>query len=293
MAMTCSAARPSLVRAIAALTAIGALLAPSIASAETRVRARYSIELAGFDIGKATMQTGIDRASYSTNLSIQMTGLAKFFTNGRGAVTARGQVHDAKIIPTAYAINTRSGSKGRVIRIALAGGTVSQLMIDPPPPPQRRIVPVTEADTRGIVDPLSAVIMPVAGTGEALSPASCDRKLPVFDGRQRYDVTLRYDRMETAKPDRSANADPKAEAGYEGSLVVCKASYRAIAGHRPDRDSVVFMEKNKDMEIWLAPVTGSRMLMPWKIAVRTEMGMAVITATSFVVNGSRRADSEL
>ena len=293
MAFTCSAARPSFLRAAGVLVAIGALLAPAVASAETRVRARYSIQLAGFDIGKATMQTGIDRAAYSTNLSIQMTGLAKFFTNGRGAATARGQVQDAKVVPTAYAINTRSGSKGRVIRIALAGGTVSQLMIDPPPSPQRRIVPVTDADTRGIVDPLSAVIMPVAGSGEALSPASCDRKLPVFDGRQRYDVTLRYDRMETAKPDRSENADPKAGGGYDGALVVCKASYRAIAGHRPDRENVTFMENNKDMEVWLAPVTGSRVLMPWKIAVRTEMGMAVITATSFVVNGARRADSDL
>ena len=133
----------------------------------------------------------------------------------------------------------------------------------------------------------------VAGApGDPLTPASCDRKLPVFDGRQRYDVTLRYDRMETAKPDRSENADPKAEAGYEGQLVVCKASYRAIAGHRPGRDSVTFMENNKDMEIWLAPVAGSRVLMPWKIAVRTEMGMAVITATSFVVNAGKRADAK-
>lgn len=290
MLLPFSAARPRIAaRALGAAFAAAALVtlaAPSDASAETRLRARYALTLAGFDIGTATMQTGVDKARYDVNLSVRMSGIVKFFTNGKGAATSRGAYQDARVLPSAYALNTRANDKGEVVRFALAGGAVRQLSVEPPPKPRRDIVQVTDADKKNVVDPLSALVMPVAGSGDPLSPAACDRTIPVFDGRQRYDVTLAYDRMETAKPDTSDNADPNAKAGYEGKVVVCKARYKAIAGHRPGRENVVFMENNKDMEVWLAPIEGTRTLFPWKISVRTELGLAVITATSFVVEKS-------
>ncbi|WP_020179514.1 DUF3108 domain-containing protein [Methylopila sp. M107] len=281
------AARPRTARLAGATLAAAALLsaaAPSDASAETRVRARYALTLSGFDIGSATMQTGVGKANYDVNLSLRMSGLAKFLTGGKGAATSRGSYSEKRVIPVAYALNTRANDKGQLVRFAMAGGAVRQLSIEPAPKPRRDAVEVTEADKKNIVDPLSALVMPVSGSGELLSPGSCDRTIPVFDGRQRYDIQLRYDRMETAKPDTSDNADPKAAAGYEGKVVVCKARYHAISGHRPDRPNVKFMEDNKDMEVWLAPIDGTRTLIPWKISVRTEMGLAVITATSFVID---------
>ena len=270
--------------ALSALTAAGPLLAEtSTAAAETRIRARYAMTLAGFDIGTATMQAGVDRSSYDMNLSVRMTGLVKFFTGGRGAATSRGGVEASHVTPSAYALNTRSNNKGQIIRFALAGGAVRQMSVEPPPK-TKDTIPVTEADKHGIVDPLSALVMPVAGSGDLLAPGSCDRTLPVFDGRQRFDVALRYDRTETAV------ADPAVKGSYDGKLIVCKASYKAISGHKPGRSQVAFMENNKDMEVWLAPVAGTRALLPWKISVRTQLGTAVITATSFVVDtGETRA----
>jgi hypothetical protein len=276
----------------AALLALSTGLAAP-AAAETRVRARYEVKLSGFEIGTATMQTGIDRARYDMNLSIRMTGLARFFTGGRGAATARGSLDEQRVTPSAYALNTRANDKGQIVRFTLAGGAVRQLSVEPEPK-TRNVIPVTEADKRGIVDPLSAVMMPVAGSGDVLSESACDRTLPVFDGRARYDVTLRFDRFETARPNTENNADPNARGGYEGRVVVCRASYKAVSGHRPGREQVKFMEANKDMEVWLAPVAGTRALLPWRISVRTQMGLADITATSFVVDaGAKRAANDL
>jgi hypothetical protein len=278
------AGRPLPLRSVTlAFAAVAGLAAAAPASAETRVRARYEITLSGFEIGTANMQTGIDRGNYDINLSIRMTGLARFFTGGKGAATARGGFHDAQVTPTAYALNTRANDKGQIVRLALAGGSVRQLAIEPKPK-TKNVIPVSDADKRGVLDPLSAIMMPVAGSGDLLAESSCDRTLPVFDGRARYDITLRYDRTEIAKPNTENNADPKAKGGYEGKVIVCKASYKPISGHRPDRDQVKFMEKNKDMEVWLAPIAGANALMPWKISVRTQMGVADITATSFVID---------
>lgn len=256
-------------------------------AAETRVRARYDVTLAGFSIGTASLQAGIEGASYDMNVSARLTGLAKFLTGGRGAATSRGALRDAKITPATYAINTKSGDKGQVIRYALAGGAVRTLSVEPPPKTVSDMIPVSDADKRGIVDPVSALMVPVSGSGDPLASSSCDRTLPVFDGRQRFDVQLRYDRTETVKSQSTG------EGQYDGKAIVCKATYKAISGHRPGRKQVVFMESNKDMEIWLAPITGTRALLPWKISVRTEVGTAVITATSFVVGGpaAKKADS--
>ncbi|MGA0533585.1 DUF3108 domain-containing protein [Hansschlegelia sp. KR7-227] len=274
-------------RAASAVALAGALAVFSAApaAAETRVRARYQLTLAGFEIGAASMQSGVDGSGYDINLSLRMTGLARFITGGRGAATSRGALHDAAVTPAAYALNTRSSDKGQVIRFALAAGAITQISVEPPPK-TRDTVPITDADKRGVIDPLSALVMPVAGSGDPLAPSSCDRTLPIFDGRQRFDVTLRYDRFETAK------GDPAVKGSYDGKVIVCKASYKAIAGHKPGRRQVTFMENNKDMEVWLAPIAGTRALLPWKISVRTEMGTAVIAATSFVVDGDAKAPGE-
>lgn len=286
------AARPNRVRAgaIFALAAALSVAAVAPAAAETRVRARYEVTLSGFEIGTATMQTGIDRSSYDINLSVRMTGLARFFTGGKGAATARGAFQDTRVTPSAYALNTRASEKGQIVRFALAGGAVRQLSVEPPPK-TKNILPVSEADKRGIVDPLSAVMMPVAGSGDLLAESSCDRTLPVFDGRARYDVKLAFDRIDTVKPNTENNADPNAKGGYEGKVIVCKASYKAISGHRPGREQVKFMEANRDMEVWLAPIAGTRTLLPWKISVRTQMGLALITATSFQIDGQNKRAS--
>ncbi|MFD1330736.1 DUF3108 domain-containing protein [Methylopila musalis] len=253
-----------------------AAVATSASAEETRVRARYDLTLAGFNIGAASMQAGVDGKAYDMNVSVRLTGLARFLTGGRGAATSRGVLEPARPSPSAYAINTKSGDKGQIIRFALASDAVSQLSVEPPSK-TNGVVPVTEADKKGVVDPVSALMMPAPAGADPLTPAACDRVLPVFDGRQRFDVTLRYDRTEDVKSSKSGAGQ------YSGKAIVCRASYKAIAGHRPGRKQVTFLENNKDMEVWLAPVAGTRALLPWKIAVRTEVGLAVIQASSFVV----------
>ena len=55
---------------------------------------------------------------------------------------------------------------------------------------------MTDAHRKGVIDPMSAAIMPVAGKGEVLTPDACKRKLAIFDGRKRADIDLVYKRMD-------------------------------------------------------------------------------------------------
>ena len=63
----------------------------------------------------------------------------------------------------------------------------------------------------------------------------------------------------------------------------------AIAGHRPDRPGVKFMEENRDMSVWLAPVEGTRVLVPMRISVRTTLGTNIIEATRWTRTGTATA----
>jgi hypothetical protein len=54
------------------------------------------------------------------------------------------------------------------------------------------------------------------------------------------------------------------------------------------RPSTKFMQENKDMSVWLAPVEGQRLLFPVRVAVRTMAGMSVVEAASFSVAGDAK-----
>jgi hypothetical protein len=73
------------------------------------------------------------------------------------------------------------------------------------------------------------------------------------------------------------------KSGYSGPVLVCNARYVPIAGHRSTRPSTKFMEDNKDMQVWLAPIQGTRMLVPLRIAVRTMIGMSIVEASHWAL----------
>jgi hypothetical protein len=76
--------------------------------------------------------------------------------------------------------------------MSLSANTITGIDISPPFDDKPDRVPLTERDKQGVVDPVGAVIVPVSAKGPLVGPASCDRKIPVFDGYTRFDVDLTY-----------------------------------------------------------------------------------------------------
>ena len=262
-----------------------ALLALVPAGADARGRARtekgatavtvdYGIALAGIPIGTAQLTGEVEGSRYQMDVSARLTGLVGAVTGGQGSARATGSV-GAKPEPGAFSIATKTSNSGIAVRMALTRGNVVQAEITPPLLDMGDRVPVTHGITRGIVDPASALMMPMLARVEPTDPANCDRTLPVFDGATRFNVILSY--AETRQVEKP---------GYSGPVLVCNARYQAIAGHRPDRPGVKFMEENRDMSVWLAPVEGARVLLPIRIAVRTTLGTNIIEATRWTRTGA-------
>lgn len=243
------------------------------AAAPASLAVDYAIALAGLRIGTARLAGAFERDSYRMDVSATLTGLVGAITGGQGSARSTGAI-GAGPLPSAFSIATRTANSGIAVRMALAHGNVVQTEITPPLIDMQDRVPVTAAEKRGVIDPASALVMPVRAGAAPTDPANCDRTLPLFDGATRFNVVLSYaETREVQKP------------GYAGPVLVCNARYQAIAGHRPDRPGVKFMEDNREMSVWLAPVEGTRLLVPLRISVLTEIGTNIIEATRWSRTG--------
>jgi hypothetical protein len=119
---------------------------------------------------------------------------------------------------------------------------------------------------------MSASLLRVPGNGNTFVPQACQRTVAVFDGRMRYDLQLAFKRLDTVK----------AERGYQGTVVVCSVVFAPLAGHIPDRAAIKYLMELRNIEAWLAPIAGTRVMVPYRVSVPTPVGLGVLQATQFV-----------
>ncbi len=256
------------------LLACGALVVavPAPACAQGKLEAHYQVTLAGIPIGKGNWVVEINGTHYSAATSGTTTGLMRVLTHGEGTSAVRGELRDGQPVHSIYASTIRSRKKTDMLRVTIDDGDVRDFRADPPPDKVHERVKITDAQRRGVVDPLTASLMRAPGTGKALAPEACQRTLAIFDGRLRYDLQLAFKRMD----------EVKAKKGYAGPVVVCAVYFSPIGGHIRSAATIKYISKLRDMEIWLAPVTGTRVLVPFRAQGPTPIGDAVLEATQFV-----------
>ena len=249
-----------------------ALIGAGGAQAQSKLEARYTVSLAGIPLGSGSWVIDVAPDQYTAIANGRTTGLVKLIADGSGSTGVRGILAGSKAMATSYVSSTNADKKPDEVRMVLQNGTVREVTAEPPLVPSPDRVPVTEAHRKGVTDPMSAAIIPVAGTGDTVTPDACKRKLAIFDGRQRADIDLVFKRIDQVHADK----------GYQGPVVVCQVLYTPIAGHRPERPAIKYLIAQRDMEMWLAPITGTRVLVPFRLSVPTPYGTGVLQATYFV-----------
>ena len=246
-------------------------LIPLSAHAES-FRAQYALSLMGMPIGVASANGFIDAHAYKLEIGMRTTGLATLVNSSKGAATATGKFAPDGVSPATFAHTIAASGEMRTVRMALADKSVRQVEVNPQPWDAVLRLPVTDEQKRRVFDPVSALIMAVPTGEQLVGPSACNRTIPVFDGIARFDVHLTY--VETR--------DVRTR-GYMGPVSVCSARYLPISGHRPDSQSTKFMAENREISVWLAPLSGSRIVFPLRIDLRTAVGMMSIEASEFSI----------
>jgi hypothetical protein len=234
------------------------------------MRASYRVSLIGLPIGVAVASSSVENAHYKVSLNVRLTGVAALVSNLKMALASSGDYGEGAIAPSAYATTASNSRETRTLRMALNAGTVRQVQYSPQWEEDKspEHVPLTTEHKQAILDPLSAFVMPVAPGVDPVGPGACNRRVPVFDGYTRFDVTLSFVGVKEIKTD-----------GYTGPVTICSARYIPIAGHKINARVSRFMADNKDMEVWLAPVPNVRVVVPYRVQLMTLAGSAVVEAS--------------
>jgi hypothetical protein len=131
--------------------------------------------------------------------------------------------------------------------------------------PKSDTVPLREQHLRGVLDPLSA-IMVVANYS---NPDPCDRRLPIFDGKERFDLVLTYKGQ--------VKVNEQQPSGQPAIAHVCSVKYKPIAGHRIDAENS-YLATTDAIEVSLRPVPSANILVPYQITIPTLLGYATIVS---------------
>jgi len=233
----------------------------------------YEVSLAGLPVGQGGWDVRLGSRHFQVTGWGKTAGILRLFWSGKGEASASGDMLDGTPEPRRYDYESATKSKFDEIHLRIDGGAVTEWVADPPQKPRKTRVPLQDQDRVGVVDPIAAILMAVPGQGDLISAQSCTRVLPVFDGRMRYDLRLSFQRVEIIKHD----------SGYHGPVAICGVQFVPIAGHVPERKAISYLAQLKTMEMWLVPVSGTRLVVPLMVSIPTPFGIAMLRAERFEV----------
>lgn len=267
--------RRSVLATIAALLA--AAPAPALADPPwpTRVNASYKIQLAGLEFGTFNFSSSVNGQRYALAGDTRLSwGLGLFKWNGN--IRSSGTLVKAPT-PADYSFEFKSNDKTGSVRLAFKNHDVTSAVVLPETTPSPEHVPLKAQHLKDVFDPMTALL--ALSHGGTANP--CGRRIPIFDGKQRFDLVLHF-RRQVRIPEARPSGEPAL--GY-----VCRVQYIPIAGHR-DNDANRRFAASEGIEVTLRPIPSANVLVPYRIEIPTAVGTAVLQArqVEIVAAGDRR-----
>ena len=193
-----------------------------------------------------------------------LSGEAKIDTaifDYNGKMSSAGAVPAARPQPADYKFSYKQKAlfgkkKAKSLNIAFDPAGVSKVIWVPPEEPWKKVVPVTPAQLKSALDPLSGVM--ALSLGNLARP--CDQRLPIYDGKQRFDVVF----------------TPSGKAAATKGDHVCRVHLVPISGHKKGEGAAAVV--NGNIELVLRPVPKANVIIPFKVTVPTIIGSAVLTS---------------
>lgn len=277
-----SAARMSVI--VAALLLMSVTPGPTAGEAARpepgRIVATYDVRVAGINLGAFKVSTTIKGNVYKVVAKGRLSLLGGLIYSATGRTTSSGTLTQAAPQPATFTLDYDGGKKREQRQLRFDNGAVSEIRIVPHRKKKNsRRIPITADQLKDVLDPLTAAFLAVPSDTPAGDLEVCRQTIPVFDGKQRFDLVLTPKRLE-----RLGRGAPKA---LSGPAAVCRIRYVPIAGHRPGNSGVQFMSKTDEIEVWLAPVRRMGFYLPYKILVPTGWGRGSITLTRLKVKPAR------
>jgi len=234
----------------------------------TNLKVDYSIALGGFNLGTADIEANLGDGNYELDATVRTEGIADQFFETTFVLESKGSFLGSRVKPARFVSTYQDADSSRRVELTYPSRGAPVMAAEPAygdgfgPHVQLNDILMTQ-------DPISALLLPISSA----TASPCDRSLPLFDGRRRYDLQLREDGMTEINGGENA---------YNGPAMRCTVGMLPVAGY--ERKTLIKLLAREDsIRVWLAPLQGSDVWIPVRMTLRTPFGGAVMRATRFEV----------
>lgn len=199
----------------------------------------YKGKVAGFDIGRVFVEAGVGDNAYRIDYRLEQEGIARWFSEKDTDSVSLGTFQDGKLVSNYYNKKDYETEDDfqYVTMVRESAGDRFALWSNPA---YDLYWPVPAELTRDAVDPVGALVsLGFTATG---SSDPCDRTVPVYDGKKRWNMRTEYvgeERISTRSSKR-----------YTGPAIKCQIFQDKIAGYKPED----LEESTPDGYMYLAPL---------------------------------------
>lgn len=254
---------------ISAKTALSAALIAFFMSAPAAIaetfRSDYTVSIYGLSVARSDFTTSVEGSSYSVKGSVRSAGLAEFFDDTRGTVSASGKLGPQGIVPAAYAVDYVTGSKKKRTSLGFANGTVSSVSNTPALKKGKGWIEVSPSQLKGVADPLMAFVVKAGALSEV-----CSKTVRVFDGEIRADFTL-----------SPIGPTEVSTTGYSGPAMACAMRFVPLSGYRAGKKQIEYLRNSSRMQATFAPLGNTGLYAPVIAKVGTQIGTVTVRASRF------------
>ena len=251
---------------------------------DVKVSAVYKVEFSGFDLGKYKFNSQIKDNKYSLNSHTKLSILKGTVMKWKMNMQASGTLSDKGPIPEkfSYKFKGKKKKRNRQLVLEFINGAERKVKVTPPPKESKKRIPIEPKHLQNVFDPMSGLMVLTNTKEKELNRNVCNQTIQLFDGKDRYDIGLKYKKVALFKPYKTSNKKRKS--------FVCEISYKPIAGHKKKDKTKDYMSKVKGMEVWFAPFKQAHIYVPYKIVVPTPFGTnTTITAKHFQIEKNGQA----
>jgi len=244
----------------------------------------YDVYLGGLHIFTFDVDMTLQADRYRVAAEGGTQGMIGWLYEWQTRLAAEGLDRNGRIEPQRYDVDSNWQGNQRTVQLGFAEGGRYDLRQTPPPEPDPDIEgALPDSLPQGIVDPLSLALAASRALEES---GRCDQTVPVFDGRRRYDLTLKHI--------DEATLPPSEYSVYEGPAVRCSFSMKRISGFRKSWSSKRQPDdRSSAPTIWVATIRQDLPPMPVRYDGAIALGNIVIHLTKAQVrSGSEEAVAE-
>ncbi len=231
----------------------------------------YKIYIGGLEALAANLTIASDPDRYDVEIKATTAGAIGRLFPWIIHIASKGNVVGDRLQPVEHIQRTNFQGKDRSTTLDYDGhgGFLDRKVVPDPGEDQRDPVPVEQ--TRDTLDIVSGVL---AGLRNVERTGSCDGRVPVFDGRRRFDLIYSDDGHE--------KLDPSDVAPFGGDTLKCAVKVEPVAGFWRKNQKKFFTRKvnGEDevvpIEVYIARVGAAHMDVPLRIVSTSPFGPLVL-----------------